>query len=198
MGTIIPNRRIIVLTGGPCGGKTTLIDELCSNPQYSDKLVPLPEAIFYVIQTKISTKEKLFQKIMLEVQTAIEMAIDKCIEPGKIILCHRGSLDPLAYWLNNSWNEDEFYGYINSSKEKLYTSYHAVIHLETAAVNAKANYKSYPDAHRHESAEQAAKIDSLLVKAWNGHPNYFFIESCPDWEIKRAKFYNVIRAFLEK
>lgn len=110
-----PNRKIIAITGGPCGGKTTLIDELCTDPFYKAGLIPLPEAVFYVLQTKTSPKEKLFQKMMVEVQAA---------------------------------------------------------------------------KHRHENPKQAEHLDSLLADTWAKHPNYYFIESNADWEIKRKVFTN--------
>jgi len=192
------NRKIITLTGGPCGGKTTLINELCNNPLYKNIFVPIPEAVFYVLQTQTSPKEKTFQKLMVEVQSAMENALDKCLEPDKIFICHRGTLDPLAYWLENGWNNDAFFTFTKTSIQEHYNRYYAVIHLQTSAVNAKDDYRFYPNAPRHENAEQASKIDALLAKAWKGHSNYNFIESRATWEPKRDKFYNVISALLQK
>jgi len=191
-----PNRKIIAITGGPCGGKTTLIDELCTDPFYKAGLIPLPESVFYVLQTKTSPKEKLFQKMMVEVQAAIENAIDKSVEPGKIILCHRGTLDPLAYWLNNGWSANDFFSFTQSTLKEHFYRYHAIIHLQTASVNALADYRLYPDAHRHENPKQAEQLDSLLTDTWAEHPNYFFIESNVDWEIKRNVFYKLINSIL--
>jgi len=188
-----PNRKIIVLTGGPCGGKSTLISEIFNNPMYKDKFVHIPEAVFYVLQTKTSREEKIFQKLMVEIQFAMENALDKCFESDKIFICHRGSLDPLAYWQNNDWQDDEFFSFTESTLNEHYNRYCAVIHLQTVAVNAIDYYKQYPLAKRHETAEQSSKLDYLLAKNWKDHPGYHLIESNDNWDIKRAAFFDVIK-----
>lgn len=85
------------LTGGPNGGKTTLIKELRCDPAWSNRIVALTEAIFLIGRMGISTRERLFQKVMVHLQMAIEDGLDRSFEPSdnRIILCHRGSLDPL-------------------------------------------------------------------------------------------------------
>lgn len=191
-----PNRKIIAITGGPCGGKTILIDELCKNPLYKNIIISLPEALFYVLQTKTSPKEKLFQRIMVEVQTAMENAIDKCFDPEKIIMCHRGTLDPLSYWLYHSWDVNDFFSFTQTGFMEHINRYYAVIHLQTAAVNAVNDYRFIPDAHRHENPVQAEQLDTLSTSVWKEHPNYYFIESNAKWEIKRNAFFKLINNIL--
>jgi hypothetical protein len=102
--------------------------------------------------------------------------------PGKVLVCHRGTLDPLAYWLRNGWDEKEFFAYTGMSREEHFRRYFGVLHLQTAAINAETHYRRWPDAHRPETLAQAAEIDRLCARAWSGHPRYVLIDNTDrDW-----------------
>ncbi len=179
-----------VLTGGPGGGKTTLINELTCDPLWAGQCAALPEAISLMCDIHISPCEKLFQRIMVHLQMALEDGLKRALEPedGYLILCHRGSLDPLAYWLDRGWSESEFFAYTETCREHLYRRYTAVIHLVTAADGAPNYYKRWPDAHRPETPEQAVHLDRLLEQVWCGHPHYFRLDNIGrDWATKSAE-----------
>lgn len=179
-----------VLTGGPGGGKTTLIEELSRDPAWSGRFSGLPEAISLVGCLGISPREKTFQREMVRIQVAQEEQLINSLggESRHIILCHRGSLDPLAYWLDRGWPESEFFECTRTTREEHYLRYAAVIHMVTAADGAEQAYKRRPEAHRPETAQQAIQIDKLLHQVWSGHPHYFRIENegC-DWPTKAQK-----------
>jgi len=168
---------VIAVTGGPCGGKTALIDELSRNPAWAGRFAALPEAIFTLRNVNISPREKLFQRVMVQMQMAMEDGLGCALENEgpRFILCHRGSLDPLAYWLDRGWPEEEFFEYTETSREMHFCRYLAVIHLVTAADGAIAHYKKYPQAHRPETPQQAIQLDRLLQQVWSVHPRYYRI-----------------------
>ena len=182
-------RTLIVLTGGPGGGKTTLIEELSRDPAWAGRLLALPEAIFSLGRVGISPRERLFQRLVVETQRALETALARALEPGdpRTVLCHRGTLDPLAYWLDRGWDEASFFAYTRAAREDHYRRYKAVIHLVTAADGAEAHYVRWPDAHRPESIEHAIRLDRLLERAWSGHPRYHRLDNANrDWAAKSA------------
>jgi predicted ATPase len=167
-------RLLIVLTGGPGGGKTALIHELQRDPEWAGRFVALPEAIAVARRTGISTQERSFQRLMVEIQVAMEEALDRTlgVADARAILCHRGSLDPLAYWLRQGWPEDEFFTFTHTSYQEHYRRYTAVIHMVTAAQGALHAYRYWPAAHRGETPQEAAEIDHRLAQAWGRHPGY--------------------------
>ena len=186
---------VIVLTGGPCGGKTTLIDELSHDPTWVGRFAALPEAIFTLRNINISPQERLFQRVMVQMQIALEDGLKHALEDEgpRLILCHRGSMDPLAYWLDRGWPEGEFFEYTETSWEMLFRRYSAVIHLVTAADGAIEHYKKYPQAHRPETPQQAIQLDRLLQRVWSKHPRYFRIDNDGrDWSVKAGKAQKIL------
>jgi predicted ATPase len=193
-------KTVIVLTGGPCGGKTTLIEELKSDSLWTKKFVAVPEAISVMHYLNISPSEKIFQKVMVNLQLSFEDGLKRAFESEdeKIIICHRGSLDPLAYWLYHGWDEAEFFNFALTKKEEHYKRYKVVIHLITAADGVPEVYKKWPEAHRSEDIKEAIHIDKLLQKVWSEHPNYFLVDnSKKGWEAKSKIIKNILYRVLD-
>ena len=124
------------------------------------------------------------------------VALDRTFD-NEIIICHRGTLDPLAYWLKNSWARNEFFEFTKTDLKTHYQRYNAVIHLQTVASNSPKNYKRYPHAHRGETPEQANILDKLLYEIWCKHPNFHFIESNKDWYVKKKQFFNTLNKIIK-
>jgi hypothetical protein len=192
-------RPIVVLTGGPGGGKTTLIDELLHDPMWGSRVAALPEAISLMRHLNISPRERLFQRVMVHLQVSLEDGLNRALGPDdpRLILCHRGTLDPLAYWLDRGWPDDEFFAFTETQRQDLYRRYTAVMHLVTAADGAALAYKRWPEAHRPEGPTDAIRIDRLLQQAWGGHPNYFCIDNeGRDWRAKSKEAREILSRLL--
>lgn len=180
-------RPVIVLTGGPGGGKSTLIEELQRDSAWSDRIAALPEAIFIMHRVGISPREKGFQRAIVHLQIGLEDGLQRALGTAdpRPILCHRGSLDPLAYWLDRGWAENEFFAFTGLSRAEHYRRYAAVLHLVTAADGASSYYTRWPEAHRPEEIEDAVRLDRLLHHAWRDHPAYHRLDNKGrDWAAK--------------
>lgn len=189
----------ICLTGGPGGGKTSLIEELIQLPITETKFMALPEAISLTGQLGISPREKRFQMVMVHLQMALEDGLQRALtgSSGTIILCHRGSLDPLAYWLDRGWQEEAFFSSSGTLRDEHYQRYAAVLHLVTAADGAEENYTRWPEAHRPETVEEAIRLDRLLNHVWSDHPNYYRIGNQErNWIQKSEVARNIISSLL--
>lgn len=192
-------RLVVVLTGGPGGGKTALVQELQHDPIWAARLVALPEAISIAGRTGITPRQRLFQRLMVEVQAAMEGALDRALgaDDPRAIICHRGTLDPLAYWLDRGWPEEEFFAFTGTQREEHYRRYRGVLHLVTAADGALDHYQRWPHAHRPESAQEAIQLDRLLQHAWASHPRYFRLDNeGQDWAAKRQAALRVLSGLL--
>lgn len=172
-----PSNPRIVLTGGPGGGKTTFMNELRAEDPRAERWLLVPEAAPLLFQAGLSARNKNFQRAVVCLQTALEESCAEATLPGQVLICHRGTLDALAYWLRNGWVEEEFFTVTNTTRNEHFQRYAGVIHLQTTAIDANAYYRRWPDAHRPESPTQAAETDQFCARAWSEHPNYIFIDN---------------------
>ncbi|EKU98204.1 hypothetical protein Lepto7375DRAFT_7466 [Leptolyngbya sp. PCC 7375] len=176
----------IVLTGGPCGGKTTLMNEL-QNMDLDVNWTLVPEAAPLLFQAGIDRRKKSFQKAVIELQISLETISEKFSQDGSILICHRGTLDPLAYWLRNGWDENDFFAYTQMSLHEHHERYSGIIHLQSVAIGAEEHYLSWPNAHRTETIEQAKQTDYLCQHAWNKHPHYLLVDNTKRNWLEKSK-----------
>jgi hypothetical protein len=188
-------RPVIVLTGGPGGGKFTLLADLRRDPQWARSFVALPETVHAVRSVNISPQDKLFQRIMVTFQMALEDELDSALGPQDLrcIICHRGSLDPLAFWLQRGWPEQEFCAFTGTCREDHYRRYAAVVHLVTCADGALWAYTRRPEAHRPEAPDEAIRLDRWLQGIWSGHPHYFRLNNIGrNWPTKSQEARHIL------
>jgi predicted ATPase len=188
----------VVLTGGPGGGKTTLMRELRASDPQARRWLLVPEAAPLLFQTGLNGRKKLFQRAVVQLQITLEQICAEAASQGQILVCHRGTLDALAYWLRNGWEEQEFFPMIGMTREEHLRRYTGVIHLQTTAIGAASHYSRWPDAHRPETRAEAAEIDHLCVSAWESHPRYVWVENAGrDWPAKAQVVCDVLANWLE-
>jgi predicted ATPase len=183
----------VALTGGPGGGKTTVMRELHAEDPSAHRWRLVPEAAPALFAARLDARHQRFQKAVVRLQMELEERCAATAGPGQQLLCHRGTLDPLAYWLFNGWSEEEFFLFTETSLDEHLNRYDAVIHVQTAAIGAPEHYRRWPDAHRGESLEEAAELDHLCARAWSGHPCRWCVrnDGC-DWPSKARAIRQVL------
>ena len=193
----------IVITGGPCAGKTTAMRWI------QNAFTKLGYAVLFVDETAtqlitggaapwLSASNRDFQWQLLQLQQVKEKAfteIGKTMKNEKIlIVCDRAAMDNCAYM-----TEQEF-GWVikqmNTSKIALRDQYDAVFHLVTAAKGAEKYYTLANNQARTESVEEAAALDDKLIAAWTGHPHFRIIDNSTGFEEKMMRLIKEITTFL--
>ena len=193
----------IVITGGPCAGKTTAMSWI------QNEFTKRGYAVLFVDETAtqlitggaapwLSTSVRDFQLQLLQLQQAKEKAfseIGRTMKENKIlIVCDRAAMDGCAYM-----TEQDF-GWIlkqmQTSRISLRDQYDAVFHLVTAANGAEKYYTLANNQARTETVEEASALDDRLIACWTGHPHFRIIDNSTGFEEKMRRLLREISAFL--
>ena len=187
----------IVLTGGPCAGKTTALVKIIdhfSGLGYKVFTIPEVPTMFTQAGMNYLTKnEKFFfegEKATFLTQIGLEGSFTKMaetIDKPVIIVCDRGTMDISTYLTEDFWNRIiSEQGYTNT---QLRERYDAVLHLVSAADGAEQFYTTANNAQRVEKADEkglqiARELDKRIVSAWKGHPHLRVINNHEDFNNK--------------
>ena len=193
----------IVITGGPCAGKTTAmswIQNYFTKLGYAVLFVPetATELITGGLAPWLCERGVDFQQCLLRLQLEKERVFEqgaRCLKTEKVlIVCDRGALDNRAYM-----TDAEFamvLSALGSNEVELRDGYDAVFHLVTAAKGAVKFYTTANNTARTETPEQAAALDDKLIAAWTGHPHLRVIDNSSDFEDKMKRLIAEISACL--
>ena len=193
----------VVITGGPCAGKTTAMSWIQN--AFTDmgyKVLFVPETATELINGGISSAscdsvasfQKCLLRLQIEKEKVYEMAARTMPDKKILIVCDRGALDNKAYM-----DEIDFYSCLNflgTNEVELRDNYDAVFHLVTAAKGAADCYTTANNSARKETPREAAVIDDKLISAWTGHPHLRVIDNSTDFETKMKRLIAEISSFL--
>lgn len=196
----MPEIKKIVLTGGPCAGKTTAlvkIVEYFSGMGYKVFTIPEVPTLFSIGGWNYLTPNRQLyyqgERAILETQLALEdqfMALAEVCTKPVLIVCDRGALDISAYIKPEEW--EEITQMAGSDSESLRKRYDAVLHLVSAADGAEQYYTTATNATRYEKADEeglrlARELDKKVINAWSGHSHLRVINNHDDFNAKLSR-----------
>ncbi len=188
---LMPKITKICITGGPSGGKTTLIQALKKELGHKVTLVPETASILYSGGFPRGKSERAFfhtQRAIFFTQKELEDLIQEEAK-SNIIVCDRGSLDGIAYW---PWDETHFFSALNTDRAQEIKRYDWVLHLDTADVD----FYDGSNPIRTESHDEALQLNAKVLQAWRDHPRRIVISSKFDFLSKMKKAISVIEMIL--
>lgn len=204
------NIKRIVLTGGPCAGKTTAlvrVIEYFSSRGFKVFTIPEVPTMFTQAGMDYLTKNQQFfyegEKATLETQLALEdrfLRMAETLDEPSIIVCDRGAMDISAYMKPEMW--DDITRAVGTTTPELRDQrYDAVLHLVSAANGAEQYYTTSNNASRNEPADErgleiARMLDKKVIEAWTGHPHLRVINNHDDFESKLNRVLKEISSVL--
>jgi predicted ATPase len=196
----------VVLTGGPCAGKTTLLSRVKSHfSALGYHVYIVPEAATLIINTgfipaafpgdDIYELQDAILEITLSLYRQTERLVSKLGRYPALIVYDRGSLDAKAYCTPAAWART--LGARGVTEATLRDEpYHGIIHLVTAADGAEEHYSTFNNAARLETLEEARLIDQHLRAAWRDHPQFRIVDNAKPFEEKIRRAIEIIGDFL--
>src|SRR3989344_3744910 len=194
----MPKAVSIVLTGGPCAGKTTALSMLSQwLAKRSVTAVVVPETATLLMQGGLNPRDPSvspfdFQHRITTFQTMMEthfrdIAESYANDRKVVLLFDRGLMDSKAYVEPEVF--EELLRATGWREALILERYDAVLHLRTAALGAEAFYTLANNATRRESFEEAVAADERTLAAWLGHTHLRIIpnESGKTFEDKMTR-----------
>ncbi len=193
----------IVITGGPCGGKTTGLSYIEQGlTQYGYKVVLLNESATELINSGLNYKSfennYLFEKNIINLQLEKERVYEEGCRnlPNEkvLLICDRGIMDCKSYTSQEDF--DRILRDLNTSEVELRDQYDAVFHLVTAAKGAEEYYTIANNIARRETVEEAIEADNRTMNCWVGHPHFRAIDNSTSFDLKLKRLLREITTYL--
>lgn len=180
----------IVLTGGPCAGKTTITQVI--SHVFREEITVLPESASMLFSAGFprwseTCARKSTQKAIYHVQRELEACFSIHF-PEKILVLDRGTVDGAAYWPEGT---DEFFRALNTTITQELACYDFVLYLESASEKDYLVHKKN-NPNRFESWEEARKLDEETQKLWSQHPQYRLIKNQRAFSAKISEVFGEI------
>jgi CYTH domain-containing protein/predicted ATPase len=198
---------MIVLTGGPCSGKSSSLAYLTEKLSDCGFMVfVIPETATLITNNGIDRRKMdrpkqvmMYEEAILDMQLSFEETYQKAVtkifpEKKKVLLLDRGVMDIGAFM-----PQEDFKAMLKRKglKEvRLRDRYHGVIHLVTAADGAPEHYTGQNNTARIETVEEALLIDRRIRESWLGHPRFRIVDNRTDFRGKMARTFSAISQLL--
>lgn len=198
-----PNITKIVITGGPCAGKSTALSWI--QKEFSKRgyyVVFIVESATEIINSGLNPQncsstiefQRNIMRLQLEKEKIYYEAASKLDKDKVLLICDRGTLDTKAYMSDLDFQN--LLRICNTNEVELRDNYDAVFHLVSAAKGASEYYTLANNPARRENVEEAIIADDKILQAWMGHPHLRVIDNSTDFEGKLQRLMLEMTSFL--
>lgn len=198
---------MIVLTGGPCSGKSSSLAYLTEKlSDHGFMVFVVPETATLITGNGIDRRKMdkpgqivVFEEAIFDMQMSFEDTYKQAVarifpERRKVILLDRGIMDIRAFL-----TDEVFSGILKRkglTRAAIRHRYDGVIHLVTAADGAAEYYTGENNSARLETPEEALRIDLRTQESWVGHPRFKIIDNSTDFQGKIKRTFSAIARLL--
>ena len=186
---------IIVLSGGPSGGKSKALRALYEElEKLGLDVICVTEAAQSVLGGGFDRSRPVyeFQKAIALLQLETEKSAKERAGENSVIICDRGLMDCRVYLDDGDF--ERLKSELDLTEVDLRDRYDAVFHLDSTSSTDDTKYRT--NELRVESRLEAREINERSLRAWCGNPHYRFIPVKETFEEKFAILLREVKAFL--
>lgn len=187
----------IAITGGPCSGKSSIMQILKSeftDIHFVHEVASIIIGRVGILPSKNPVQNRSFQKAKYKVgkifrTTSVEFAI---VQKKQAVVLDRGEADGAAYFEGGI---KEFEAVLGTSITSEYAHIDMVICLDVPPQDVYEQNKAN-NPSRFENYDEAVNLGRRTKNAWERHPNFKFVSSETNWETKVNTVRELIRSVL--
>ena len=197
----------LVLTGGPCAGKTSCLRAI--RERLGAHVITVPETATLVMGSGFPPPGhhsipctadewiQAFQGTILSIQQEVEASFERLARNCRVqlIVCDRGVLDGAAYW---PAGREAFLRHFGQSLEDCFARYQRVLHLQSLAESHPELYGTEGNVNRFEKTEEARQVERSVRAVWEGHPGLTIVPGELDPQVKIARVLEHVEAALTR
>lgn len=200
----------IVITGGPCAGKSTAMTWIQDHfTKCGYTVLFVPETATELITGGVApwtcgnmTFQECLAKLQIQKEAMYEHAAMQMDSEKILIVCDRGIPDAKAYLSGAEYAT--LMKELRTSEVHMRDNYEAVFSLVTAAKGAEEYYQwndpskedTGNNAARTETPEQAREKDDRIISSYTGHPHFRVIDNSTNFHDKMMRLISEIASFL--
>lgn len=185
----------ILITGGACAGKTTVLNVIKNYLKRKKCNVKIIEEVPTKLINESITPEKVGKMAFQELIIKNQIENEKNCDYDGVIIFDGSPIDSMKFI-----NRDEFDVFVrkyNTSFEKIINGYDGIIFLETVAKEFPELYSNDNNKARLTDVDAAIDRNDKLLNIYNNNSNVYLIKPTKDIEIKKNKIIEVIESIIE-
>lgn len=170
----------VVVTGGPCAGKTEVWRFLGSRFPHAAMVPETATELILSGQTRERLGVEGFQRRLFHIQRARE---DNALKENPFLFIDRGLADGKAYY-------PELFASLGVSSQEILGRYDLLVQLEVLQDPDAYNVYAGANPARRESHEEALELGRTIHRIYREHPAHYYLEG--SLEEKKSKAVRIV------
>ncbi len=196
-----PSKRIVI-TGGPCSGKSTAIYALTEALPHAFHVVPEVATIVIgqINAPPFPASERLanrqFNRAMCGIQRHFEdMALLQALRDNtNALLIDRGVMDNAAYVTDGIQGLEHVR---RTSRQLEFSRYDAVVYIDMPSEQVFYRCKGGNASRQEKSYEEARRLSQTVLNCWREHPSLIVVPDAPTWGEKCESVVRAVKSIVE-